>query len=481
MRRTRLRTPPCTAIIAAVVGVLSPSLNDVASAGQLQPTDPTQTPALASIPQPVDGLEWVILDPLGARFAVPQATQQIHKPSPAEPHLLLRDGQVPPTWSLRVEIVKPTSPSDSPARDVLASNEALGQTPPASILAQGTRQLPDRVAHEAWVRETLNDGAQVAFGWLAVPRSDGAVMLFTAVTTPQLLSTAKPVIEQIFDSITPIDTPHALAGSTLALQAGAELLSSLEESQLRSLQGFRRVIRISRPTMDGLVQELGYGVITAEAAPMDAVRPDDGGRSLGVGDEDGLLVTVHLRYAIDPQADKYLDQIARLWMAWDQSQEQWYLNSTRKQRGLQAKETEFGIRAPQSVGQPRPTLVVIRQGDSGHRSPFETEVPPGWLPRPLEWLMLDLAPRRDGQGHAWAAWDHGSGKPRLLMRRDHWTRAEDGTWLVRTWEGMDGLPTVSIVGESGPLSIRKPDGTRIDVIDDRTIAGIWQAAGLRLR
>ena len=470
-----------TPIFALALLLLSTSLSMGQAAPGAPADGPAQPPELASIPQPLEGLEWVILDPLGARFLVPERTRQVHRPDSAEPYVLLRDGNVPPTWSLRAEIVKPTSQLDSPIAE-LAMAEALGQAAPESVLARGTRPLADRVAHEAWVRETLSDGAQVAFGWLAVPRSDGSVMLFTAVTTPDLLPTAKPVIEQIFDSITPIDTPAALAGSTAALRRGTELLKQLDASQLQSLQGLRRVIRISKPTADGHVRELGYGVITAESASIDAVRPDDGGHSLGVDQGNGLLVTVHLRYAIDPPADKYLDQIARLWMDWDQSQEQWYLNSTRKQRGLQAKETELGFRAPQSVGQPRPSLVVIRQGDGGYRSPFETPLPEGWLPRPLEWLMLDLSPHRDGAGYAWAAWDHGSSStPRLLMRRDHWQQIEDGLWRVRTWEGMDALPTHTLVNASGPISIHKPDGTRIEVIDDQTIAGLWQAAGLRLR
>jgi hypothetical protein len=221
--------------------------------------------------------------------------------------------------------------------------------------------------------------------------------------------------------------------------------------------------------------------LRVESAPLNAVRPNDGLQAPAADDQLGLLVTLHLRYAIDPAADKYLDQVARMWMSWNAEEERWYLNSTRKQRGLQAKETEFGIRTPPSVGQPRSRLIIIRQDDDGMRAPFENEVPEGWLPRPLEWLMADLAPRTSDALVAWPAWDRASSTPRMLLRRDKWSTNPNGTFTLRTWEGMDALPSYTLVTRNGPVSTSKADGTRIDVSSDESIASLWQAAGLRIR
>lgn len=479
-----MRFAPLHAVALTVAGHL-------AGAGSAQdngPQRPPQTtpPVPLELGAPEPGHQWVLLDPLGAAFQVPRKTSVVHRPDDSAPHLLLRDGAPKPTWSLRAEIVEPPAPAgvagpQTPAEAVILGPEALGSADAAEVLHNSARTVQGRLGHEAWITQTLSDGAPVVFGWLAVPRSDGQVMLFTAVTTPALMPLANAPIEQMFHSITPTDTPEALAGANAAVDRGMAAIEAIDRHRLESLLGLRRVLRIWRPTAQGTPRELGFGILTVEEAPMDAVRPDDGLPGPASDQVQGLLVTLHLRYAIDPAADKYLDQVARMWMAWDASEERWYLNSTRKQRGLQAKDTEFGIRTAPSVGQPRPRLMVIRQDDSGVRAPFENEVPRGWLPRPLEWLLADLAPRREGDIMAWPAWDRGSAAPRMLLRRDQWTRNPDGSWTLTTWEGMDALPSTTLVTRRGPVSTSKADGTRIEVSTDEAIAALWQSAGLRLR
>ena len=451
------------------------------AAGQGVATDTNAPTEPLTLPPASLGREWVLLDPLGAAFQVPRGTRVIHRPDASNPHLLLRDGAVKPMWSLRAEIIASPEGSTNPAADVMLGPDALGAGGELTVLDSTSLTIDGREASETWVTQLLNDGASVAFGWLAVPRSDGQVMLFTAVTTPFALPMARPAIEIIFESVVPTDTPAALSGATAAIERGTRVLSGINRADLEALVGLRRVLRIWRQASDGSHRELGFGTLTVQAAPMHAIQPDDGRQGAASEDQPGLLVTLHLRYAIDPGADKYLDQLARMWMAWDGQEERWYLNSTRKQRGLQAREVELGIRTGPSVGQPRPRLIIIRQDDEGMRAPFENEVPQGWLPRPLEWLLADLAPRTEGDIVAWPAWDRGSSAPRMLLRRDRWNQNPDGSWTLSTWEGMDALPSYTLVTRSGPVSTSRPDGTRIDVSSDAAIASLWQAAGLRIR
>lgn len=425
-----------------------------------------------------------MLDPLGARFQVPSGTQLIHRPTATEPHLLLRDGGARPSWSLRAEVVRPPEGSLGPAMAVLHGNEVLAKADPDAILYQGTRRIDGRHAHEAWIGDNSASGAPVTLGWLAVPRRDGQVMLFTAVTTPAMLPQSRPVIEAIFDSITPIDTGQAKLMGSMALESTAERFKNALPAALHRLEGLRRVIRIWQPGdggAGGSGRELAFGIITAEAGTADQIHPADSAAAFGGTAPEGLLVTVHLRFAVDPARDRYLDQIMRSWIAWDSASEQWYLNATRKQRGLQNWDSELGFRTEASVGQPRPTLMVIREGGAGDRSEFNNPVPPGWLPRGLEWLVHDVLPGQHGETAMWAAWDPSGDVPRMLLRRDHWTAVPDGTFIVRTWQGMDGLPSISRVTPSGPAFTDRPDGTRIEIVDDERIAALWRAAGLKLR
>ena len=470
-------------VVLTTAAICHPITGQVAGGGAAGPAGEVAPPQVVPLvlPPASPGQEWVLLDPLGAAFEVPRGTRVIHRPDGANPHLLLRDGAAKPMWSLRAEIIASPEGSMNPAADVMLGPDALGTSDTRTILNSTSRTIEGRDASETWVTEALSDGAHVAFGWLAVPRSDGQVMLFTAVTTPALLPMARPAIERVFASVVPMDTPEALAAAEAAIERGERILEGIDPATLEALIGLRRVLRIWRHAPNGQPQELGFGTLTVKTAPMNQVRPNDGLEAAPSDQQIGLLVTLHLRYAIDPLADKYLDQVARMWMRWDGQEERWYLNSTRKQRGLQAKETEFGIRTAPSVGQPRPRLIIIRQDDDGMRAPFENEVPNGWLPRPLEWLMADLAPRTEDEIVAWPAWDRGSITPRMLMRRDRWNENPDGSWVLSTWEGMDALPSYTLVTRQGPVSTSKPDGTRIELSSDEAIASLWQAAGLRIQ
>ncbi|MCH2137543.1 MAG: hypothetical protein MK074_00625 [Phycisphaerales bacterium] len=441
--------------------------------------DPTHN-APMTVPTPAPGLEWVLLDPLGVWFQVPAGTRLMHRPTSNQPHLLLRDGDDSPAWSLRAEAVPPPAGATGPAMAVLHGNAVLAKADPQSVLHEGTLKVGDRHAHTAWVREEDASGTSVAYGWLALPRSDGQVMLLTAITTPAMLPQARPEIERIFASVRPVDTSESQLLGSIGLAKSESLLKDGLEDKLRRLDGLRRVFRIWQPDPRGGGRELAYGVLEAAIGTASAIRPDLTAATIGDDQHEGLIVTVHLRYAVDPAADRYLDQVMRMWLAFDGSSEQWYLNATRKQHGRQAAETELGIREAASAGAPRPTLTVIRQSSTGERSPFENPVHEGWLPRPLEWLLMDIIDPAESTEYVWAAWDPASGVPRVLMRRDQWSPVPDGTWIVRTWQGMDALPSIARVTRNGAVFIDRPDGTRIEVVDDQRIADLWQSAGLKL-
>ena len=355
-----LLTTTATAVCHSPAGQVGQSIPE----GPALVAQPPQVVPL-ELPPASPGQEWVLLDPLGAAFEVPRGTRVIHRPNGGNPHLLLRDGASKPMWSLRAEIIAAPEGSINPAADVMLGPDALGTRESRAVLSSTSRTIDGRDASETWITEALNDGANVTFGWLAVPRSDGQVMLFTAVTTPALLPMARPAIDRIFASVVPMDTPEALAAAEEAVERGQRMLDAIDRDSLEALIGLRRVLRIWRNGPQGQPQELGFGTLRVQAAPMNQVRPDDGLPAAPSDHQIGLLVTLHLRYAINPMSDKYLDQVARMWMRWDSQEERWYLNSTRKQRGLQAKETEFGIRTAPSVGQPRPRLIIIRQDDDG--------------------------------------------------------------------------------------------------------------------
>ena len=79
------------------------------------------------------------------------------------------------------------------------------------------------------------------------------------------------------------------------------------------------MLRIWQPDPRGGGRELASGVLEAAIGTASAIRPDLTAATIGDDLHEGLIVTVHLRYAVDPAADRYLDQVMRMWLAFDGS------------------------------------------------------------------------------------------------------------------------------------------------------------------
>jgi len=419
----------------------------------------------------------LVSDELGVSLDLPPNPTIVQRPGEGGSHFLIRDGRATPTWSLRIESQEVTGATAAAClRAVL--KERLPNRPLADSEIVGTVGQDGRPVASIWFTESTQAGQDVTLGWLVAPQTLGRCLILSAVRTAD--SDRGEALAATFGSVRLLDRANDDADLGSALQAGKIFLKSITESDLRSLVGQGDVLRIYNPNAENY-GELAFGTLQVEAAPRSAVR----GRSAGktpADQEEGLLVTSHLRFVENPDTHTYSDRVQRCWVSWDLEREIWVDSVTRRVSDTPTVQEEIVVRAPATLGVPRGQLLVIRQDDThGTRNTWTLVPQDPWLPRALRWLVWDLPTDSPPDHVAWHVWDESTSTPRVTNRRDSWDPTLPGRrcW---SWSGTDGLPTALSFDTAGVWTrATRPGGTVIEVSDRDTVTNRWEAAGLKMR
>ena len=396
-------------------------------------------------------------DELGLDITLPAGAQMVHRPGDGGEHFLIRDGQASPAWSLRIESLATENADPAAILDRRAS-----MTTTDRLIDRGPTLVDGRPAERLWLLREGPNGQPLALGYLVIPQILGRVAICSAVTTPDALDSIQPLIDQSFASIRLRDDPSSTGPTQAALRRGVAWLQAIDEQALRSLGGTRQVLRVHRTGPDP--SEVAYGTLEAHIGPRGEVAGTQGPPEAWQSSdrEQGLIVTTHLRFVMDADAEHYVDRAER---------------ATERKRDQRWTNTELGFRTAPGLGQPQGQLLVIRSDQrTGARDDWTYVVSDEWLPRGLRWLVPATRPLGT-ELIAWRTWDTSSLIPRMTTRRD---QIADGVHF--SWSGLDGLPTLLKSNRRGQLvRASRPDGTLIDTVDDETVARIWTDAGLKLR
>lgn len=411
-------------------------------------------------------------DELGLDITLPAGAQMVHRPGDGGEHFLIRDGQASPAWSLRIESLATENADPAAILDRRAS-----MTTTDRLIDRGPTLVDGRPAERLWLLREGPNGQPLALGYLVIPQILGRVAICSAVTTPDALDSIQPLIDQSFASIRLRDDPSSTGPTQAALRRGVAWLQAIDEQALRSLGGTRQVLRVHRTGPDP--SEVAYGTLEAHIGPRGEVAGTQGPPEAWQSSdrEQGLIVTTHLRFVMDADAEHYVDRAERSWVSLDLSEEIWADQATERKRDQRWTNTELGFRTAPGLGQPQGQLLVIRSDQrTGARDDWTYVVSDEWLPRGLRWLVPATRPLGT-ELIAWRTWDTSSLIPRMTTRRD---QIADGVHF--SWSGLDGLPTLLKSNRRGQLvRASRPDGTLIDTVDDETVARIWTDAGLKLR
>ncbi len=468
------------ALILALAGVASFPV-----AGHTQPPQPA-THQVDPVLEPAP----FVVDALNLTFNLPRGASTIAQMLNGQPVVEVRDSQEAPTWTMRVQTMKPKldDPSAKAMVDDLLSKLTKAERP-HTVLVNEARTIS---GIDGWMcfldrqtRETeRHESERFISGWLVLPIAQGEFMVFAVQTLPEQYETLRPIFEACFGTIALKTREQALTERAERLKNGYELLKAVSPEQLKALCGYKQWSRIYKPADNPGTPstEFGCALIEVVAAKRGALNPArDETKYTGDERKDGLLVRVQGRYIADAQRRVFYDSVALYWMAWDQSDEAWSVRGTQRQGEAERSEAETGVRGFPTVGQPIPTLQVIKQTTDGQPVPNEWEVPDVYLSQALGWIIGRLLPRDIDAplDYAWYFYVASHVQPKVYQRLDRWAPSGDGSLTLTTWLTPETPSFTTTYSRDGQFLRRThSDGSITEPIELEELRRLWKARGI---
>lgn len=432
------------------------------------------------------GLEPVAFnaESLGLRMHLPEGASIQTRPRAEQPVFIISDTPQPTFWRFQVESVRLQSPSDQWADAEAFLNQILTRQTDYQVLTRESPQFGDRDARLCYIQRALSSGNPVINGWLVIPNGRASLLVFTISSLPDFYPDLKPLLDQSFSTIQLVTEEQRNLEQRARIENGRDLLKSFTMERLRSLVGLSqwfRTYRPARPDISTRETEFACSLVEVYEAPRGALKqnyPIE--KYTQVEQEKGLMVRVQGRVIIDAERGLVFDTLAMFWLSWDQSSEAWSILGTRRQGQASQTETETGIRTAPSVGNPRPSLTVIRSDPS----PFTWDVPDVYLSQALAWLLGRLLPRdlTESTFYCYYYYNARTLTPNISLRYDRWEPLRDGTgnWQLATLLDKSLPPDVSIYAPDGSLVRRtRPTGEVTVPITREQLRRIWRSKGLR--
>ncbi len=387
-------------------------------------------------------------------------------------------------WSLRAQVVQGGADQTSPTE--LIGELVAAQRQSGAVLSPLATTHLEIEGNEPFTldyfEQQLPDGVRVIWGYTAISVRENHFLLFTLLLSPETYQPYRPVLEESLKTIRRTSKAETSLSLRACMSRGQTFLDSLTPDRLKKLIGLRQWVRIYRPASaaNGTDQEVGYALLNVEMGNKEAVQSGDKQDH----QEDGLLITVQARVVVDAERSVYRDSIGLYWMAWNQEEEIWSVRGTQRQGEAELSEAESGLRLPESTGNPRPELIVIRAGrESNTRTPSQWKVPNVYLSQPLGWLLGRLLPTTaDAVGeYCFYFYDYTSESPTLSRRLDHWAPATDGSggWILTTRLNPTAPPTTARYLDGVLIDQQTADGVRTVPITSAELDKIWNTKRLR--
>ena len=448
--------------------------------GAPSPSRPSKPPELEPVPFTAESL--------GLKVNFPLDSIVVAEKSPEGLILTVTDNQNTPTWTMRIQQMRPSLAQPTPAGlvdDLLRDYRAKKQS--YKIIGNDPVSVSSIPSQLCFLELTNKDGKQYVSGWLVVPNGKSTFMVFAVQTLPEYMSRLRPVFDASFATIELHSAEEVASSENARWEAGRHFLQTLTIDKLKTLIGQSQWHRIYLPAdaASGRPEtERGYAWVEVLEAKKGALNPNRPEKDYRDSErEPGLLVRVKGRVIADADRGIFHDSVALYWMAWDKSSETWSVTATRRQGEAEQNENESGIREPKSIGAPSPSLKVIKRADAAEPVNYEWTVPDPYLSQALGWLVGRLLPREADQPQDYSYYTYVPSylKPSMYQRLDHWAPASDGSgnWVLTTQFTSDGQPMTSVYGADGSLVRRTyVDGSVTEPISYEELRRLWKNKGL---
>ena len=398
--------------------------------------------------------------------------------------ILLTDGAKPPRWTMRLQPMRSTLESPSPAAQVdLLIEGRRTAFPKVNVLRSEPMALGAHGAHVCFLELAGDDAATstLVAGWLCLAMGEREFLVISAQADPASFPSIEPVLLESFRSITVRAFDDVVAQREARLLDGAKFLESIDEARLRAVLGTDAWYRIYQPGKGEAATEIGGLHVVIDAGPFGAVSAEKTPDRFTEEDQRiGLLVRVSMRQFLGEEGT--YDSESTYWMAWDQSEEAWAIRGTRRYRNRTISDSVTGFRSPPVAGDPWGTLLVVSSGGrSGSTSTIERRVPDVYLPQALRWVLGAIRPEIGEQGKALSAYSVEIVPEGLsvVQRIDEWRVMKDGRIELTTRPRADDARTTTIFSTEGRLIRRThPDGSVAEPITAENLRALWKEHGL---
>lgn len=426
----------------------------------------------------------LVAQALGLAMYVPEA-EIVSDRAAGQMVLVLNDPAASPAWSVTIQhlFVEAGSTPESQIRNHIQALSAAGRQ--FQIIENVDMPVGNTSGRLCYIRQTVNaeENESIISGWLILPAGQDAMLVFSILAMPEALPFVRTSLDAAFQTINLRPVAELSLERRSRMDAGRSLLASLTPERLQTLIDTRQWSRIYRTDRDGREREVGYALLEVYEAKRGALNPERPESSYSRSEQaDGIMVRLQGRVIGDAERRIFYDSIALYWMAWDQSEEAWNVRGTQRQGQAERSESETGLRIDASVGNPLPTLTVIRQRSADfQRDPYEWSVPEVYLSQALAAVLGRLLPRDADRAreYSYYFYNYGQAVPQLTQRTDRWERSDDGNWTLTTRLSADSPPVVSQYSQTGQfIRTVRPDGSITEPSTIERIRQLWMRQGL---
>ena len=387
------------------------------------------------------------------------------------PSCMIQGGIGESSWHMKIDRVLDTEQQSAQKLAQLAY-ERQKTTDNTKILDE--RSITIGNVKSWWLRSSLHieDAQNTTLCWLIVPMHGNQALIASILMTHEAWQLSGSALLSSLQSIKLLDPATVLIERMSGLDSSASLLLDLSKESLtpsigisswRQIQQFRK----------GQVRpdDIGYAHITSRIGTLSEI-----GTSNSVNDEKGLLVEVRSRIVPDQETKIVTDTIGVYWMSFDGKEEMWSSTTTRWKGKIRTVQKETGIRHRPSLGEPIPTLIILRQDLTSNRqhAPVKAKVTAPWLPKTLTWVIGPWLSNTHSTHLSWRTLNDYVDPPAETMRSDE-IKATTIGFSVTTRMGDSDALVVTEYDHDGKLLRRTlGEGVVIFGVTEKTLQSIWE-------
>ncbi len=450
------------------------AVTTVVATGSLMGQQPTgDGPELMQAP--------LVAESLGLEMRLPVNSSVTTDPSASQLAYLVTDGHEVPRWTLRIQVLKASSPRATAASLIDDYLEAIQQTGGEFTLIANEPTLHANVqGHRLYISQELTSFSSTVNGWVVIPTGPGTFLVVTIAASPESFVAVRPLIEASLATIRVQRQDQRAAMRTSKLAAGRRAVSLFTETKLRSFVGVTEWYRVYMPAAvsgSGRDEEQAWFKMQYTEAQRGELNPErDPAKFNGIERMPGLMLSLDAHLVGDPAQRRTIDVQSRFWLSWDRSHESWSIRQTERVDGREVDSTaETGVRDFATL------TVIFSVAGRQARTPQQWTLPDSaYLSQPEIYLLGSLLPRDGTMTKEMAFYAYDSRSQKMPLRTDRWEQATDGSrnWILTTKPAVDADEIKQLFGPNGRRQRRMDASGLITAqIDPDDLQRLWRGKG----